>query len=131
METAHETGEKKGLVLFVDDDEIVLEVGSQMLRRIGYEVIEARDGQEALTVFKKHKNKVDLIILDMRLPGMNGAAVFENLRKIRADIKVLLASGYLENHLTGVILDHKCNDFIQKPFNFLQLKHKLAQMMAP
>lgn len=129
MQPAHESVNPKGVILLVDDDEIVLEVGGKMLRHIGYEVLKARDGEEAIAVFAKHQDMVDVIILDMRLPGMNGATVFEQLRKINSNTRVLLASGYFDNHLSGVILDQNCNDFIQKPFDFKQLRQKLEKLM--
>lgn len=129
MQTAHECLKPKGVILLVDDEELVLEVGGKMLQRMGYEVLKARDGQEAVTVFENHHNRVDVIILDMRLPGMNGAGVFGKLRKINSHTKVLLASGYFENHLSAVMLDNHCNDFIQKPFNLKQLGHKLEKLM--
>ena len=129
MPSAHEGTNPKGVILLVDDDELVLEVGGKMLQHIGYEVLKAREGDEALVLFDKHQDIVDVIILDMRLPGMNGATVFEQLRKISPKVKVLLASGYLENHLSSVILAHNCYDFIQKPFNLKQLKHKLEKLM--
>ena len=129
MHAVRESLNPKGVILLVDDDEIVIEVGGKMLQHMGYEVLKARDGQEALAVFDKYHDRVDAIILDMRLPGMNGATVFEQLRKINSHTKVLLASGYIEKHLANVILDHNCNDFIQKPFNLQQLKHKLEKLM--
>lgn len=129
MQTALESQNTKGVILLVDDDEMVLEVGGKMLQHIGYEVLKARDGHEALALFEKHHHRVDVIVLDMRLPGMNGASVFGELRKIKPGIRVLLASGYLENHLSSVILAHNCNDFIQKPFQLRQLKHKLEKLM--
>ena len=129
MQTALESLNTKGVILLVDDDEIVLEVGGKMLQHLGYELLKARDGQEALTLFEKHHDRVDLIILDMRLPGMSGASVFGALRKINSHTKVLLASGYFENHLSSVVLDKNCNDFIQKPFHLQQLKHKLEKLM--
>ena len=129
MQSAHESANPKGVILLVDDDEIVLEVGGKMLRHIGYEVLIARDGEEAIGVFDKHQGIVDAIILDMRLPGMNGATVFEQLRKINSHTRVLLASGYFDNHLSSVILDNNCNDFIQKPFDFKQLRQKLEKLM--
>ena len=129
MHSTHEGLNPEGVILLVDDDEIVLEVGGKMLQHMGYEVRKARDGQEALAVFDKYHDRVDAIILDMRLPGMNGATVFEQLRKINPHTRVLLASGYIEKHLSSVILDHNCNDFIQKPFNLQQLKHKLEKLL--
>ena len=130
MQPASVNTEKKGVILFIDDDELVLDVGGQMIRRLNYELIEARDGQEAIEVFKENKDKVDIVILDMRLPGMHGATVHDNLRKIKSDAKILLASGFFENSRVQDIIDNAHNDFIQKPFSFQQLTQKLEDLMA-
>lgn len=121
--------EKKGVILFVDDDELVLEVGGKMIQRLDYEVLIARDGEEAIELFKKHKAAVDVVILDMRMPGMNGATVHDHIREIMPDTKIILASGYLENSRARDIIAHEYNDFIQKPFQFDQLTHKIKGMM--
>lgn len=129
MQTACETMKKKGVILFVDDDELVLDIGGKMIQRLDYEVLVARDGEEAIALFEKNKAAVDLVILDMRMPDMNGATVHDHLRKIRPDAKIILASGYLENARARDIIAHKYNDFIQKPFQFDQLTHKIEEMM--
>lgn len=92
MQAAQNNNEKK-TVLYVDDDEMVLEVGSLMLQKLGYKVLTASEGQEAIEIFKK--NKVAIAILDMRMPGMNGDEVCQQLKKIKPKIKILLASGYV------------------------------------
>lgn len=120
---------KKGVVLFVDDDDLVLEVGGKMIQRLDYDVLKARDGHEAIEVFKKNKDKVEIIILDMRLPGMNGATVHGHLRKLKSDVKIILTSGYFENNRVQDIMGHRFNDFIQKPFNFKALIQKLEDML--
>ncbi|MGD2185722.1 MAG: response regulator [Desulfobacterales bacterium] len=129
MQTAGVNTNKKGVILFVDDDELVLEVGSKMIQRLDYEVLVARNGQEAIEVFEKNKDTVDAVILDMRMPGMNGATVHDHLRKIKSDAKILLASGYLENRRAQDIIQHRYNDFIQKPFHFEQLTQKIEGIM--
>jgi two-component system, cell cycle sensor histidine kinase and response regulator CckA len=130
MQSASVNMGKKGVVLLIDDDELVLEVSGKMIQRLDYDVIEARDGQEAIALFKENSDRVDIIILDMRLPGMHGATVHDHLRKLKSDAKIILASGYFENSRVQDIIDHKRNDFIQKPFNFKQLAQKLDAMMA-
>jgi CheY-like chemotaxis protein len=129
MQTANEKSEKKGVILFVDDDELVLKVGGKMIQRLDYEVLIARDGEEAIALFEKYKAAVDVVILDMRMPGMNGATVHDHLREIKPDTKIILASGYLENGRAKDIIAHKYNDFIQKPFLFDQLTHKIEAII--
>ena len=129
MQTASENTKTKGVILFVDDDDLVLEVGGKMIERLDYEVIIARDGEEAIALFEKNITDIDVVILDMRMPGMNGATVHDYLRDIKPDVKIILASGYLENGRAQDIIEHKFNDFIQKPFHFDQLTGKITGIM--
>ena len=76
-----EAGKRQPVILFADDDAVCLDVGVRMMQKLGYTVLEAKDGQEAIEVYKKNQNWVDLIILDMRMPH-NGGLTFENLRKM-------------------------------------------------
>ena len=82
----------KGLILLVDDEEIVLDVGSQMLEKIGYSVIRARNGKEAIALFREHKAQVNMVILDLRMPEMDGECAYELLKEIKPDVKVLISS---------------------------------------
>ena len=129
MQTTDENMKKKGVILFVDDDDLVLDVGTKMIQRMDYEVLIARDGEEAIALFEKNKATVDVVILDMRMPGMNGATVHDYIREIKPDTKIILASGYLENGHARDIIEHRYNDFIQKPFAFDLLTHKIEGMM--
>ena len=83
---------KKRPVLFVDDEEMVLEVGSLMLRKLGYEVISVNNGYKAIEILKE--NKVAFVILDMLMPGMNGFEIYHKLKKIQPKVKMILTSGY-------------------------------------
>ena len=130
MKTQVESKDEKGVILLVDDEEVVLDVCSKMLQRLDYQVLEAKDGQKAIEVFKKNKNIVNLVILDMRMPGMDGSTVYDHLKQIKSDVKVLLASGYFENQQIGNILENGHDDLIQKPFNIKQLSEKLEKILV-
>lgn len=130
MKTQVESKYEKGVILLVDDEEVVLDVCSKMLQRLDYQVLEAKDGQKAIEVFKKNKNIVNLVILDMRMPGMDGSTVYDHLKKIKSDVKVLLASGYFENRQIRNILNNGHDDLIQKPFNIKQLSEKLEKILV-
>lgn len=130
MQTAGACKNRKRVILLVDDEELVLEVGTKMLQYLGYNVLGAGDGQEALDLFKKNKNSLDLVILDMNMPGMDGAIVYDRLKKIQADVKILIASGYFENHRIRNILKNGFTGFIQKPFSVDALSEKLTEMLA-
>ncbi len=83
-----------GTILLVDDQELVIEVVRDILSMLGYTVLTAKSGPEAIVFFEQNKDRVDLVVLDYVLPGMSGADVFERIRAIRADARVLVSSGY-------------------------------------
>jgi len=118
-------------VLLVDDEEMIIDVGRQMLAKLGYEVLTAKDGKEALEIYKKNKDKIDIVILDVIMPGMSGGETYDELKKNNFDVKVLLASGYGINRQINEILERGCNGFIQKPFNMKQLSRKIREILEP
>ncbi|MFC1881904.1 response regulator [Thermodesulfobacteriota bacterium] len=119
-----ENSNQKPVILFADDDELCLDVGVKILQKLGYSVLQARDGQEALEVFEKNKNTVDLVILDMRMP-YNGGRAFDQLKQIKSDVKVLIASGYTEDQRIREMFKQGCIGFIQKPFSVNLLSEKV------
>ena len=99
-----------------------------MLQKLGYKVLDARDGQEAIEVFLNNQSEVDLVILDMKMP-YNGGATFFQLKKINADVKVLIASGYAKDQQIREIMEHGCGGFIQKPFSLNVLSRKILNVL--
>jgi len=116
-------------VLLVDDEEIVLEVGKDLLETMGYRVFSAVDGFDALEVYKKNKEEIDIVILDMVMPGMSGDEVCDELKKINSDIKILFSTGYSLDGQASRLLRHGCNEFIQKPFNLSELSVKIKEVL--
>jgi len=116
-------------VLIVDDEEIVIGVGKQMLQKLGYSVLIARNGQEAVDVYKNSPDDVDLVLLDMIMPGMEAGDTYDSLKSINPAIKVLLSSGYALDQKAGAIIDRGCNGFIQKPFNMQILEDKIGEIL--
>jgi nitrogen-specific signal transduction histidine kinase/ActR/RegA family two-component response regulator len=116
-------------ILLVDDEEVILEVAAGMLETLGYRVISANSGKEALRVFEERRDQINLVLLDMIMPGMGGGEVFDAIRSIDADAKVLLASGYSLNGQAREILDRGCNGFIQKPFDIKRLSRKVREIL--
>jgi len=114
-----------GTVLLVDDEEMILDVGKGMLENLGYDVLVARSGQEALTLYDRHKEKIDLIILDMIMPKMSGGMTYDRLKKMDHRVRVILASGYSMSDEALEIMARGCNGFIQKPFNLRELSWKV------
>jgi len=116
-------------ILLVDDEDITVEVGEEILVELGYKVFTARNGVEALSVYKANASDIDMIILDMIMPDMGGGKTYDELKKIDPDIKVLLSSGYSISGEASEILERGCNDFIQKPFNMKQLSEKMRRIL--
>jgi len=116
-------------VLLVDDEDIIIDVGSKMLERLGYKILLARNGKEAAELYWKNKEKIDLVILDMIMPGMSGGETYNHLVRINPNVKVLLSSGYSINEQATEILERGCSGFIQKPFNLETLSQKMREIL--
>jgi two-component system, cell cycle sensor histidine kinase and response regulator CckA len=116
-------------VLLIDDEEMIIDVGCGLLGELGYTVIPARSGQEALDIYRERHAEIDIVVMDMIMPGMGGGETFDRLRQINPRAKVLLSSGYSINGQASQILERGCDGFIQKPFNLQQLSAKLRQIL--
>jgi two-component system, cell cycle sensor histidine kinase and response regulator CckA len=116
-------------ILFVDDEEGIVQIGKGLLERLGYRVIIARGGQEAIEIFLRQSAHIDLVILDMIMPGLNGGGTYDGLRAIQPEIKVLLCSGYSMNGEAKAILDRGCKGFIQKPYSIFELSNRVRQIL--
>ena len=129
--TAVEGDLKKGTetILLVDDEELILDVGRQVLQMLGYRVITASSGKEAVQIYKKEKNTIDLSVIDMIMPEMNGGELYDRLKEADSNIKVILSSGYSMNDQALEILKKGCNGFIQKPFNMAQISEKIREVI--
>ena len=116
-------------ILFVDDEETVLEVSRLMLQYLGYSVFEANGGNKALQVYEDNKDRIDLVVLDMIMPDMGGSDTFDRLRTINSEVKVLLSSGFSIDGQAEDILKRGCDGFIQKPFNLVELSQKIKEVL--
>jgi two-component system cell cycle sensor histidine kinase/response regulator CckA len=119
-----------GTILLIDDEEMIIKVGEELLQELGYKVIAARSGEEAIKLYNKNQDKIDLVVMDMIMPGMGGGETFDRLKAINPDIKVLLSSGYSINGQASKILERGCDGFIQKPFNLNHLSEKIQGIIA-
>ena len=108
-------------ILLVDDEDIVITVGKAMLEKLGYCVITAQSGEQAVKIASETENKIDLMILDLIMPGMDGSKTFNKIREIRPDLPVILSSGYSINGQAADVLKRGANSFIQKPFDLSRL----------
>jgi len=118
-----------GTALLVDDEEVILEVGRNLLEAIGYRVLLARDGKEAIEVYRKHTDDIDIVLLDMVMPTMSGGEAYDRMRQISPGIKVLLSSGFSIDGEASEILQRGCNGFIQKPFRINDLAEKIREIV--
>ena len=122
-------------ILLVDDEDMIIEVGTELLREMGYHVLIARSGREAIEIVSEAHGSdpistaPDLVILDMIMPNTSGGETYDRLKEISPGIRVLLSSGYSIDGQATDILERGCNGFIQKPFNIEQLSQKIREMM--
>lgn len=116
-------------ILLVDDEELILETAGELLLGLGYRVFAAKSGKEAIRVYRENNAHIQLVILDMVMPDLGGGAVYDKLKEINPEVKVLLSSGYGLRGQAQIILDRGCNGFIQKPFNLIQLSQKIRRTL--
>jgi CheY-like chemotaxis protein len=117
-------------ILLVDDERTVLEVSSEIISSMGYKVFAAGSGQDALAIYLDNIESIQLVILDLIMPGMSGSETFDRLKQMNSEIKVLLSSGYGMNQNVQHIMDRGCRGFIQKPFNIGELSKKLREVLT-
>lgn len=120
----------EGTILLVDDEELILEVGEPMLEELGYDVMTASNGEKAIEIFNGNQGRIDLVIVDMIMPGMGGGELFRHLKNIKKDVRVLLASGYSMKGQAEDILKMGCVGFIQKPFSLNELSRKIKEVLS-
>ena len=119
----------KGTILFVDDEAMVIDVVKQMLNSLGYNVLAAKGGAEALKMYWENKDQISMVILDMVMPGLSGGETYDRLKEVNNGVKVLLSSGYSIDGQAAEILDRGCHGFIQKPFNLKDLAKKIREIL--
>jgi len=123
VEAGHET------ILLVDDERSVAEVTREMLVEMGYQVLVAHSGQEAIGVYETQCDAIDLVILDMIMPGMGGGEVYDRLREINPEVRVILSSGYSMDGMAKAIMGKGVQSFLQKPFRLEQLSTKVREAL--
>ena len=116
-------------ILIVDDEEMVLEVGKEMVAKMGYRVLSAGNGELAVRMFQENPDGIDLVILDLIMPGISGGETFDRLRAIKPDQKILLASGYSIDSQARMLMKKEANGFIQKPYNLETLSQKIRSVL--
>jgi PAS domain S-box-containing protein len=112
-------------ILLIDDEKMILDIGSAMLERLGYRVITAIGGRLGLQIYEKDRDLIDLVILDMIMPDFSGKETFDTLRRINPSVRVLLSSGYSLGGQAREIMQSGCKGFIQKPYTIEELSKKI------
>lgn len=122
--------QQAGTILLVDDEEIVVDITSRMLARLGFTIVSARDGIEALEVFLRHRNEIRLVLSDVSMPRMNGWETLTALRQLSPGIPVILASGYSEEQVMDGTHPEKPQAFLGKPYGFKDLRNAIQLSLA-
>lgn len=116
-------------VLLVDDEERILTVGREICKALGYKVVTADSGKEALKIYAEKKDEINLVVLDMIMPEMNGLETFMALKKQNPDIKVLLSTGYAIDEKAQEMLRQGCKGYILKPYSVIDFSHKIREVL--
>ena len=116
-------------ILVVDDEQSVREITSKVLEKFGYQVLAVPDGESAIELYQQEKERIDLIILDLGMPGMGGYKCFGKLREINPGAKVIIASGYAFNVVAKEVLESGAADFIGKPYQVEKLLTKIGRVL--
>ena len=119
-----------GTILLADDEEEVLNVGKEMLEAIGYQVLTATNGREAVEIYEKRKAEIDCVVLDMIMPDMGGGEAYDRMKDTDSHVKAILLSGYSIDGEATEIMERGCDGFIQKPFNVEQLSTALTEVLG-
>lgn len=131
QEAQPETDAARGTVLVVDDEEGVRQVCRMMLSSLGFDVLLASTGEEAIDVFRQHALEIRCVLLDLTMPRTDGVATFREIRKIRGDAKVILSSGFAEREVLRKFEGEGLSGFLQKPYRLKNLQEELARVLGP
>jgi len=116
-------------ILLVDDEAVVLDVTRSILERLGYTVLSASDGQQAVDVARTYEGDIHLVLLDLAMPVMGGAQAFPLIKEARPDTKVIIYSGFELDPAAQAVLDAGANDYVQKPFRTRSLADRVRQVL--
>lgn len=122
--------EGKPTVLVVDDEEMVRSIATQMLEKLDYHVVAEATGADAIKTFERDHEHIDLVILDMIMPGIDGSRAFDEMKKLNAEVKFILSSGYSRDSQANDIMNRGCDAFIQKPFRLQELAQLIKSLIG-
>jgi two-component system cell cycle sensor histidine kinase/response regulator CckA len=129
VRSAEEFVKGTGTILLVDSDKDTLGIGQEWLEAMGYCVLTAKDGREVVDVYRRNRDAIDMVLLDMVMPSMSGGRAYDKMKEINPNVKVLLCSGYGVNGEATEMLQRGCKGFIQKPFTMRELSQKIREVL--
>lgn len=118
-----------GRILLVDDEEVVRATSAELLRHMGYDVVTASDGQEAVEYYRQFGHRIDLVILDLVMPRLGGGDCFRALKALNPNIEAILSTGYGLNETAQQLLDEGMAGFLQKPYQIRDLSEVIARVL--
>jgi CheY-like chemotaxis protein len=118
-----------GVILLADDEEAIRDLGKTILKDLGFSVLMASNGRQALEVFKVHENEIRCAILDLTMPHMDGKEAFRELRLMKPDLPVIISSGYNEEEVLSEFIGKDLSGFIQKPYTIKNLVEVLRKVL--
>lgn len=116
-------------ILLIDDERSIIEVCGEMLKTLGYNILTAGNGRDGIKIYKENKGNIDLVILDMIMPGLSGSETFDSLRSVDQEVRIMLSTGYIISDQVKNLLAKGCRGFIQKPFRMEELSEKVREVL--
>jgi CheY-like chemotaxis protein len=116
-------------ILLVDDEEEIVNVGRNFLEKLGYKALIARNGLEAVEIFRTYRDEIALVVLDLVMPKMNGKQTFLEIKKIQSDAKILISTGYAIDDKVEGFLNQGCHGFLQKPFSMNEFARAVRKIL--
>jgi CheY-like chemotaxis protein len=119
----------KGTILLVDDEESLVALGARMLEHLGFTVLTAADGMQAVELYRERGKEIDLVLMDLTMPHMDGAEAFGALRRLNPSVRVVLASGYSQEDVASRVAGKDLDGVLQKPYTLAKLRTSLAGLL--
>ncbi len=129
LKDKYENKEIKGTVLIVDDEEVIRITEEHILKKIGYTVLTAENGKKAVEIFKKYCDDIDIVIMDMIMPEMNGSEAFYKIKEIKNDVKVIISSGFTKDENLERLKKDGLSGVLEKPFSISELVKVLNSVL--
>ncbi len=120
----------KGNILLIEDEEVILETTSRLLGAVGYRIYKAKNGEEGIKIFDVRREEIDLVIIDMKMPGKNGLETFQELKKIRPEVRAILTTGYAVRGDTDAMFRLGLRGYQLKPYTLAELSTKISSVLS-